>query len=79
MQPILKARLIQIRKLCRQFHVRRLDIFGSGSARRFRSSAERYGFSRRVREERAHKGSRQFLHPDPDFSAPTSIFLLLPP
>jgi predicted nucleotidyltransferase len=29
MQPIVETQLIELRNLCRQFHVRRLDLFGS--------------------------------------------------
>jgi uncharacterized protein len=31
MQPIVKRRLAELRKLCRRFHVRRLDLFGSAA------------------------------------------------
>ena len=31
MQPIVKSRLAELRKLCRRFHVRRLDLFGSAA------------------------------------------------
>ncbi len=31
MQPIVKTRLAELRKLCRRFHVRRLDLFGSAA------------------------------------------------
>ena len=31
MQPIIKTRLAELRKLCRRFHVRRLDVFGSAA------------------------------------------------
>ena len=31
MQPIVKIRLADLRKLCQRFHVRRLDVFGSAA------------------------------------------------
>ncbi len=31
MEPIVKTRLAELRKLCRRFHVRRLDLFGSAA------------------------------------------------
>lgn len=31
MQPLVKSRLAELRKLCRRFHVRRLDLFGSAA------------------------------------------------
>jgi uncharacterized protein len=31
MQPIVAARLAELRKLCQQFHVRQLDLFGSAA------------------------------------------------
>jgi uncharacterized protein len=31
MQPIVKTRLAELRTLCRQHHVRRLDLFGSAA------------------------------------------------
>lgn len=31
MQPVVKTRLAELRKLCRRFHVRRLNVFGSAA------------------------------------------------
>jgi predicted nucleotidyltransferase len=35
MQPIVKSRLAQLRRICRRFHVRRLDVFGSAAGGNF--------------------------------------------
>lgn len=31
MQPIVEAQLAEVRRICRRFHVRRLEIFGSAA------------------------------------------------
>ena len=38
MQPIIEGRRAKLAKLCRRFHVRRLDVFGSAASRAFDSS-----------------------------------------
>ena len=35
MQPIIKTRRAEVAELCRRFHVRRLDLFGSATGRDF--------------------------------------------
>lgn len=31
MQPMVKAQLAEVRRICRRFHVRRLEVFGSAA------------------------------------------------
>jgi len=35
MHPYVRERLPQLTELCRQYHVKRLDLFGSGTGERF--------------------------------------------
>ena len=52
MQPIIEQRLPQVKRLCRRFHVRRLELFGSAARDDF--DPERSDFDFLVEFDRRH-------------------------